>query len=86
MTLHLQVHLQEEEVLEEGKDLPIRARVRLQRDLATGEVWWQRTVSRTLQEEMVEEAIHPLGDAAVEDTEVQGTQSVLVRAMFFNLG
>jgi hypothetical protein len=71
------LRLQVEEELaeaEEGTDLPVRARVQLHRD----------PVSRTLQEEVVEEAIHPLADATVE--EVQGTQSVLVLETFCNLG
>ena len=79
-----QVHLQEEEGQEEGADLPVRARVQLHRD----------PVSRALQEEVVEEAIHllaeeevaihPLADATME--EMQGTQSVLVLEMLCNLG
>ena len=76
-----QVHLQEEEAQEGGADLPVRARVQLQRDRATAEAVEEAI---RLLAEVAEVAIHPLADATVE--EVQVTQSVLVLETLCNLG
>jgi hypothetical protein len=45
----------------------------------------QEIIHLLAQVEVVEEAINPL-DETVEDTEVKGTQSVLVRETFFRVG